>query len=141
VSNPDPNAATPPTPAPPDSLAGLRWRIDTALSEAADRAATAAGGRILAAARVPREVGVTWTYNGDGHLRGMAEAGTPRAELEHLCAAIAHLTGGAVTHHDEVPATIDATGWLPANEATPPHPRLHVRVWGVVFRQQARFIA
>jgi hypothetical protein len=141
VSNLDPNAVFPSPPTLPEPLVGLRWRIDTAMSEAADRAATAAGGRILTAAGVPREVGVTWTYNGDGHLRGMAEAGTPRAELEHLCAAVAHLTGGAVTHHDEVPATIEATGWLPATEATPTHPRLHVRVWGVVYREQARFIA
>ena len=88
MSNLDPSRA--PSSAPvPDSLASLRWRIDAAIADAADRAATAAGGRILTAARVPHEVGVTWMYYRDGHSGGMAEAGTPRVELEYPCSAVA----------------------------------------------------
>jgi hypothetical protein len=82
---------------------------------------------------VPHEVGITWTYDGDGHLRGMAEAGTPGTEPGHLCAAVAALTGGTVRHEDGTPPVIGATGWLPTKEDVPPYPRLHVRVWGAIF--------
>jgi hypothetical protein len=117
---------------PPNPLAGLRSRIDNAICDAADRAATAAGGRILTAARVPHTTGVTWSYYMDGHLGGVAEVSTPRDALEQLCAAISALTGGEVEHKDGPPAIIEVAGWIPGSEGTEHGDRLYVSVHGLL---------
>ncbi len=59
----------------------------------------------------------------------MAETGTPREELEHLCGAVAGVAGGHITVSGQA-TIIEAIGWLPPEEVTPPRPR--VRVWGAV---------
>lgn len=131
MSNLDPSRA--PSSAPvPDSLAGLRWRIDAAIADAAT-------------VRRPLQAGASSPPPGC-HMRSASpgcttETGT-RAAWPRLArrawslstrARRSPLTGGEVTHRDdENPAIIEANGWLPVQEAVPPVPRLRVRAWGAL---------